>query len=634
MSFLSLKGGPTLSRSMGGGPVLSLPFYTMTPAEIAAAGVTFSRAGSADYLDNSDSIQSASENIPRVNHHVWDGFTLSNYGLIYEVDGSTNYVSESDDLNTTWALTACTFSGGILTSTGGGFARYSTSSLADNTVYAFESEIKRGSLSWVRCFIRNKASSDSSAYINLATGDIGTTSGTATWSTTLHNGYIRIVGVFDSGAGATTPFIQIQFATDNNSTGASSGDTIYVRRVEIKPESLASSFILTDGGTDTRGAESLSFDPPYSASGVWGAIKGAETYLDAGSAAQETLFDWRVDANNRITVTLDTDGIKAGDITLTSVIGGVSSSVAVEALTPGRYQPFEVAWRVSSDTINIALNGYAETEVAVSGIPDLSSATATLGGNGTRYSARFGVGAINDAQLQIYAGEPTETHVILLAGQSNMAGRATYDSLGGHPDFVSQWNQSAALVDASVPLDHPSQPVGTMGPDITFATRYRLANPAANLVFVPCAVGSTSFDNGDWNPGDTYYNAAVARTLAALASTGGTLTAVLWVQGENDAIAGVTQSAYAAYLDAMITAFRSDIGTCPFIVGQISPALNPATFLTFAEINAAIADTPNRVTNSAYASSAGLVILPDGVHYSAANLRTLGSRLFDALASM
>ena len=99
------------------------------------------------------------------------------------------------------------------------------------------------------------------------------------------------------------------------------------------------------------------------------------TYADLGAVGQSTIYDRRVDVNNRITVTLDTDGAKTGTFTLTMVNGGVSATVstAVE-ITPGNNVTANLAWSMDGSGIGIALNGTDATQATAIGVPDLTPA--------------------------------------------------------------------------------------------------------------------------------------------------------------------------------------------------------------------------------------------------------------------
>ena len=99
------------------------------------------------------------------------------------------------------------------------------------------------------------------------------------------------------------------------------------------------------------------------------------TYVDLGTVGQSTIYDRRVDVNNRITVTLDTDGAKTGTFTLTMVNGGVSATVstAVEII-PGNNVTANLAWSMDGAGIGIALNGTDATQATAIGVPDLTTA--------------------------------------------------------------------------------------------------------------------------------------------------------------------------------------------------------------------------------------------------------------------
>ena len=174
-----------------------------------------------------------------------------------------------------------------------------------------------------------------------------------------------------------------------------------VTNADLEVGSTLSSHKPTSGSTVTRAADSnTSGELTYDSTAMWFTLLGAETYADLGAAGQVELFDWRADANNRITVTLDTDGAEVGEITLTVVSGGALWAVAADYLTPGINKPFSIAWRVTSSAINIAVGGSAATEVSTTSIPDLSSASTTLKGMGTRKLFRQGAGDVGDAGIE------------------------------------------------------------------------------------------------------------------------------------------------------------------------------------------------------------------------------------------
>lgn len=253
------------------------------------------------------------------------------------------------------------------------------------------------------------------------------------------------------------------------------------------------------------------------------------------------------------------------------------------------------------------------------------------------------VGA-NDGTLVGFAGADAERwiliatvaySVVVLAGQSNMIGRADivpgtdddYTGIGG----AKQYGFTAeAIISAVNPLDHNGELAGDMGLWLQFIKDAVIANTFDKpVLFVPVAQGGTSFIGDNWNPGDTQYLAAVARINAAMATdVGNTLDAFLWHQGESD----TANASYLADITAMHTGMVSDVtsmtNTTPFIVGKIAGG---GTAPQIAAINADL------TTFSASLPASGVVetedqTLSDGLHFNAAGLRTIGGRYLSALS--
>jgi len=245
---------------------------------------------------------------------------------------------------------------------------------------------------------------------------------------------------------------------------------------------------------------------------------------------------------------------------------------------------------------------------------------------------------------------PASPLVFLLAGQSNMIGRAGFDGGAAYPAGTLQWTQAGALAPAASPLDHVDEDPGDMGLALQFAIEKGALPP---LILVPAARSSTGFsdnrwnpgDDNRWNPGDDLYAAAVSRTNAVMAANPSfTFGGILWHQGEKDSQASGPAAAYQAKLDAMLTAMRGDItaatATTPIVLGRLLPAVFAKSGYAFAgSVDAVIADTPNRVPFTAVASAAGLTsgtgtgAPADDLHFDAPSLRTLGTRYAAALGA-
>lgn len=399
-------------------------------------------------------------------------------------------------------------------------------------------------------------------------------------------------------------------------------------------------------------------------------VMGGYYYLDFTSTQRELDIPAHVSGSENHTICYVAN---SGNGTSQPVFGHGSSGGAyqdrsfttfISMLTTGTFSTVPVANNTKGVTTNIVYDGRANPSIWYDGLSRvvtnndaarlLSTATnpAKMGrainvgyGNVHVYglvSLDKAVTADEQVSLEAYlatrSGVPVTYDIILMAGQSNMAGRAPYDSGTVHPDYTLQWTQAGALADLTGnALDHPGMTATNMGVDISFAEDYRAANPLSNLVFIPEASGSTGFSDNNWNQGDVEYTAAVAATNAAIAAIPNSrIVAIMWLQGEQDANDSRTEAQYAGDLDAMIAAMRTDITgatNVPFVAGQI-PNISGTFFPTQAEIRAAITDLPNRVLNTAVTTNTGLTKLGDGLHYDAASLRVMGSRMFTALNSL
>lgn len=181
----------------------------------------------------------------------------------------------------------------------------------------------------------------------------------------------------------------------------------------------------------------------------------------------------------------------------------------------------------------------------------------------------------------------------------------------------------------------------------SFARQYANTLPKGDWVLiVPAAVGSTGFTStsitpapggyhnypspGTWDrtlTADTnnLYLQMVTKTnaakAAATASTSGAVTvdALLWSQGEDDT-PFLTETQYAAKLDDLIAAFRTDMGNTllPVIIGSMVPEYAYArTQVNTAGVAAALSNTPARTFATAFAwGPEGLPKNGEVIHYS------------------
>lgn len=227
--------------------------------------------------------------------------------------------------------------------------------------------------------------------------------------------------------------------------------------------------------------------------------------------------------------------------------------------------------------------------------------------------------------------------IFVVAGQSN---NHYGDPLNAGIDIgharLFQWNQAGAIVSGAEPLDHVDRQATLIGHAVAWARDYYIPNALAagrRVLLVPCAKGGTGFVTNEWNPGDPLYNAAISRTLAALAAApvGSVIKGCLWHQGENDAQAAVSGPTYRANLEAMIAGMRSGLSSSqlPFILGGMTDQSVGQT--GGAIIEHVIRQTTNRLNYTGFANSQ----LPSAlgalnVHFTAAEQRTFAGRYWTA----
>lgn len=254
------------------------------------------------------------------------------------------------------------------------------------------------------------------------------------------------------------------------------------------------------------------------------------------------------------------------------------------------------------------------------------------------------------------AGGPAEsarpTLIILMAGQSNMAGRGRKAGLE-KLDSASRYASSPLNVRIWSPSDGrwvPVVPGETFGPEIGFAHAISEARPNQVFGLVKVARGSTNIEQ--WQPSTPLYSALLAQSRAARASSAGAeLAALLWLQGESDADREGLARAYARNLAHLITSLRVDTETpeLPVLIARISPGsrfrgvkrFDYASTVQDAQANVALAGVHSFPTDDlerntyivGESGTPGFQRSPrneDGVHFSASGQIELGRRFAEA----
>ncbi|KAI9463070.1 putative carbohydrate esterase [Russula earlei] len=235
-----------------------------------------------------------------------------------------------------------------------------------------------------------------------------------------------------------------------------------------------------------------------------------------------------------------------------------------------------------------------------------------------------------NAMSQNRGGVDPDFHIYLLAGQSNMAGRAPVDTESKviNPQ-IFMLDKDNHWVPATDPVHFDKPDVAGVGPAIAFAKAMIGNNQKIKIGLVPCALGGSPIRV--WEPDSVYlkvfhpYDDAISRTKLAMQK--GVLKGILWHQGESDN----NPKGAAVYMDklkALINRFRTDLQqpTLPFVAGEIGYFGKGKPV-----INAVINQLPAHVPYTAVVSAEGLTDKGDQTHFDTRSARELGRRYAEAM---
>ncbi|WP_426111020.1 sialate O-acetylesterase [Massilia sp. PWRC2] len=295
-------------------------------------------------------------------------------------------------------------------------------------------------------------------------------------------------------------------------------------------------------------------------------------------------------------------------------------------------------WEVGTGTIT-ATNTFSRSPTASSNagaLVSFSAGTKTVFHSVT--AKQFGAGIVDPADVGF--------DIILLAGQSNMAGRGTYDALVDiGSDRIMQFGGFSSdaryrtIFSGADPL-HQTEAVetGLVGPATIAARTYCAARPSnRRVLLVPTAVGGTTLValTPGWapgNPGGSLYEGAIAQANLAVTAAlalypNSRFVGTLWHQGESDGDNAVSQASYTAALKLLVAGFRSRITGAAgswFVIGGLCPEGITATPAR-AGIKAAHIQVTTDLDRCAYVD--GPSGMADTNHYTAPGIRILGARM-------
>jgi hypothetical protein len=223
-------------------------------------------------------------------------------------------------------------------------------------------------------------------------------------------------------------------------------------------------------------------------------------------------------------------------------------------------------------------------------------------------------------------------YLVLLIGQSNMAGRGVIDPADNAPmEQVFMLKQDGQWAPAVDPVHYDKRAAG-VGLARSFAARMAAEHPQASIGLIPAACGGSSIRH--WRRGAFWeqtqshpYDDAIARAKRAMQD--GVLKAILFHQGEADC--GKESSLkYQERLSELVKNIREELDAqqVPFIIGQLSQwsPWNEGR----KTVDAAQQAVAKELQPAAFASSEGLTSNPDRVHFDTQSLKIFGTRYYEA----
>ncbi|HAA16868.1 MAG TPA: hypothetical protein DCE41_36210 [Cytophagales bacterium] len=389
--------------------------------------------------------------------------------------------------------------------------------------------------------------------------------------------------------------------------------------------------------------------------------------------------DTEVESDETVVVTLDTDrlpnrvmGGSVTSATVTIVDNEFTSTVSLEALES------TAAEGGSDGAFKISLEKANDTEADIL-IPYLVGGTAQ---NGTDYSfldgvARIAPGALsvdlsvevsddlaqegNETVLitldtqQLPAGitaigttelrfdivdndasaEP-KTWVFILAGQSNMAGRAEIEEedLETNPRILSM-RRSGKIGLAQNPLHNYEPGKNALGPGLPFAKALlEHLPPEDTILLVPTAIGGTTVNM--WLNDVEHKNYSLLTNFSdkvKLAQERGSIQGILWYQGESDALQENFDS-YEIEFPMLIEQFRELCGreNLPILTGDLPLFTTSPT--QFNRLNDLMNATVQRDAFLYGVDSEGLTHIGDFFHIDSEGQRLLGSKYAEVVKAI
>ncbi len=227
--------------------------------------------------------------------------------------------------------------------------------------------------------------------------------------------------------------------------------------------------------------------------------------------------------------------------------------------------------------------------------------------------------------------------VFVIAGQSNASGRGTRYQKYSHPTLMAgMLGNNYAWRELADPVDLASGTIDAVSNDSTAAkgsywpllATMVMQDQDVPVAFIPTAKGGSTIEQ--WQPSDKYNRDTLYGAMLNRALWAGGVRAVLWHQGENDALARTASELYAQQLSVLAGAIWDDLHV-PLIPAQLQ-AISVSSPQTTWEINQGILLAQRQNTHVLAGPDLSDIITDDPAHLMTdAKLQEAARRWWEAL---
>jgi Carbohydrate esterase, sialic acid-specific acetylesterase len=240
-----------------------------------------------------------------------------------------------------------------------------------------------------------------------------------------------------------------------------------------------------------------------------------------------------------------------------------------------------------------------------------------------------------------YSGPREKLHIYILAGQSNMSGRAKVEEEDRQVpknlfllDASGQWVRATHpfIQYTNVPNTADSRVIKAAGKNglnigLAFARKMLEANPDIAIGLVVNSQGGSAIETWKKGASKSNYDKTLERVNAVRET--GQIKGVLWHQGEANQKLG---EKYLEPLAEVIGQFRKDLDSpkLPFVAGQLAPLSKGKE--TIEAFNRALLKLPERVPHTGVVRTEDLT--GNDIHFNSAETRKLGQRYAEQMLKL